>query len=86
MSIFEVIYHTLTRYYGVDWLVTVTVFLGVFLLGDKRRAGFLVGMISAFASLVFSFQVGSVANGVTSVVLFVLYARGYAKWRHSGVS
>lgn len=68
------------QYYGVDWLVTVTVFIGIFLLGEKKKMGFIVGMVSAILSLIFSFQIKSVANGVTSVVLFCLYLRGYWNW------
>lgn len=77
----EQIKHYAFQYYGVDWIVTVLVFTGIFLLGDKKKAGFIVGMVSSVFAFLFSFQIGSIANGVTSVVLFVLYLRGYLKWK-----
>jgi hypothetical protein len=73
--------HLLFQYYCVDWAITATVFAGIFLLGDKKRIGFAIGMVSAILSLVFSFQIKSIANGVTSAVLFGLYLRGFLKWR-----
>lgn len=69
------------QYYGVDWAVTLTVFIGLFLIGDRKIAGFIVGMTSAMLAFVFSFQIGSVANGVTALMLFGLYLRGYLNWR-----
>ena len=69
------------QYYGIDWIITLLVFAGIFLLGDKKKAGFIVGMISSVFAFLFSFQIGSIANGVTSVVLFVLYLQGYLKWK-----
>lgn len=77
----EQIKHYAFQYYGIDWIVTVLVFTGIFLLGDKKKAGFIVGMVSSVFAFLFSFQIGSIANGVTSVVLFVLYLRGYLKWK-----
>ncbi len=71
------------QYYGVDWAVTLTVFAGLFLIGDKKIAGFIIGMISAILGFIFSFQIGSIANGATAVVLFILYLRGYIKWQRA---
>lgn len=69
------------QYYGIDWSVTLTVFLGIFLLSEKKRSGFLVGMLSAVLSLVFSVQIRSVAAGMTALVVFFLYLRGFVRWR-----
>lgn len=71
------------QYYWVDWIVTLTVFAWIFLLGDKKKPGFIMWMISAFFGIIFSFQITSIANWIASVVLFYLYLRGYIKWRDS---
>ena len=68
------------QYYGIDWIVTLTGFTAIFLLGNKKREGFIFGMIASFFGFIFSFQVGSLANGISSSVLFVLYCRGYMRW------
>ncbi|UCE66816.1 MAG: nicotinamide mononucleotide transporter [Candidatus Zixiibacteriota bacterium] len=81
MELLSQIRHYAFQYYGVDWAVTLMVFIGIFLLGDKKKAGFLLGMLSAALAFIFSFQIGSIANGVTALVLFILYFRGYWKWR-----
>ncbi len=71
------------QYYGIDWIVTLTVFIGIFLLGEKKKMGFIVGMISEVFAFVLSFQIKSVANGVTAIILFSLYFRGYVRWVQS---
>lgn len=75
MDIIEQIKFYAFQYYGIDWIVTLTVFAGVFLLGDKKKSGFFVGMFSSVIGFIFSFQIGSIANGVISLVLFILYLR-----------
>lgn len=77
----ETIKQYIFKYYGIDWVVTLTVFIGIFLLGDKKKLGFIIGMISSIFGFIFSFQISSVANAATSVVLFLLYLRGLIKWQ-----
>lgn len=81
MQILEQIKHYAIQYYGLDWLITLAVFVSIFFLGDKKKLGFIIGMISAVLTFIFSFQIGSIANGVTAIGLFVLYLRGFIKWR-----
>jgi len=80
MELLSQIEHYAFQYYGVDWAVMLTVFIAIFLLDDRRRTGFAVGMISAVFGLLFSFQIGSIANGLASIIVFFLYLRGYLKW------
>lgn len=76
----EHFWHSAFSYYGVDWMITLTVFTGIFLLGEKKKEGFIVAMTSSIFGLVFSYQIGSIANAVTAVVLFLVYLRGYLLW------
>lgn len=84
MDILEQIKHYAVQYYGVDWMVALAIFAGIFLLGNERKAGFIMGMLSVVFGLIFSFQIQSIANGIASFMLFILYLRGYLKWRHHG--
>ncbi len=81
MELISQIQHYAFQYYGIDWIITFMVFAGIFLLGEKQKLWFIVGMISTIFAFGFSFQIGSIANGITAVVLFGLYLRGYLKWR-----
>lgn len=80
MSWLSILSHYAFQYYGIDWVITLTGFTAIFLLGDKKREGFILGMIASLFGLIFSIQVGSIANGISSTVLFALYGRGYVRW------
>ena len=80
MDLFEQIKFYSFQYYGVDWLITFLTFGGIFLIGDKNKKGFILGMLSSLLAFIFSFQIGSIANGVTSIFLFGLYLRGLIIW------
>jgi len=80
-GLLEQVVRIATQYYGMDWAVMATVFISMFLLGDKKIAGFIMGMFSTLLALVFSFQIESIANGIMALVLFALYVRGFLKWR-----
>ena len=76
----QVVYY-LFLYKGVDWLIAISVFAGIFLLGDKKRLGFILGAISSVLGIIFSIQIKSIANGLVSIVLLFLYMRGYFNWK-----
>jgi len=80
MDLFEQIKFYTFQYYGIDWLITLLTFAGIFLIGNKNKKGFILGMSSSLLAIAFSFQIGSIANGVTAVLLFVLYLRGLINW------
>jgi len=70
----------LTRYYGLDWLAMVLMFLSLVLLGRKKRSGFLFGIGANLAWLAFGAVVGSVANVVANLVFAVMNVLGYIRW------
>jgi nicotinamide riboside transporter PnuC len=69
------------RYYGVDWLAMVSTFLSLWLLGERRRAGFLIGMVAAGFWFAFGILAGSLANPIANTLFFALNLRGYWRWR-----
>lgn len=69
------------RYYGVDWLAMASTFLSLWLLGEGRRSGFLLGMVAAGFWFSFGVLAGSLANPIANTLFFVLNVRGYRRWR-----
>lgn len=71
------------NYYGVDWLAMVLTFLSLYLLGKKRRSGFLYGLGANACWFTFGILAGSMANQVANVVFAALNVRGYRRWARS---
>jgi hypothetical protein len=78
---FDLLWQSALQYWGVDWALAAAALASIFFLGDKRRAGFLIGVFSCVLGLIFSWQINSIANAITSSVLLLLYMRGWLKWR-----
>lgn len=71
------------QFYGIDWLATVCGLTGVYLIGSKKRIGFLIMMIASLSWLTVGFIINSLALIVGSAVFFSLHVRGWIKWRRT---
>lgn len=69
------------QWYGIDWLATVCGLTGVYLIGSKKRVGFLIMMIASLSWMTVGFMIGSMALILGSAVFFSLHVRGWFKWR-----
>jgi len=71
------------EFYGTDWLAMVLMFLSLYLLGKKKRSGFVYGVGANVAWLVFGILVGSIANVAANIVFVVMNVLGYLRWREA---
>ena len=69
------------RYFGADWTGFALTLASLYMLGNHRRSGFLLGAASSVAWLVFSVLAGSTATVIANCVFFGMNLRGWAKWR-----
>jgi Nicotinamide mononucleotide transporter len=68
-------------YYGLDWFGMLTSFLAVYLLGNKKRSGFAVFMVSNLSWVGIGILTNSIAITFGNVIFFGLNLRGYLRWR-----
>jgi len=68
------------QFYGIDWLATACGLLGVYLLGNQNKFGFVVFMFASLSWIVFGSITGSYAVIIGSTIFLVLHARGLYKW------
>ncbi len=69
------------QFYGVDWLATLCGLTGVYLIGSKKRAGFVILMLASLSWMTVGFLIQSFALMIGSTVYFSLHVRGWLKWR-----
>lgn len=67
-------------YYGLDWIAMGLTFWSIYWIGERRRMGFVLGMIGNGFWFVFGYFAASPATLVANVVIFLLNLRGYLKW------
>mgnify|MGYP001158162732 FL=1 len=74
------------QYKGSDWAAMVFTFTSLYLLGNKSRTGFLMGIIANIFWFTYGYLTGSAANMFCSSVVIYLQARGWFKWAEKDAS
>jgi nicotinamide riboside transporter PnuC len=69
------------QFYGIDWLATAAGLSGVYLLGNKRKLGFILFMVASTSWAIFGLMTGSIAMTLGSMIFFTMHLRGFLAWR-----
>lgn len=69
------------KYHGIDWVAIIMTFLTLYYLGEKRRFGFVFGIVASISWLIFGILVDSIANIIANVIFIALNLRGYLNWK-----
>ena len=72
----------LFKYHGIDWIAIIMTFLTLYYLGEKRRFGFVFGVLASISWLIFGILVDSIANIVANIIFIALNLRGYLNWQN----
>lgn len=75
----------LGNYYGLDWLGMCGTFFAIYLIGEKKRHGFLFGVTGNIAWMAFGILAASTANVIANIIFMTLNIRGYLKWQHTTI-
>ncbi|MBW2554931.1 MAG: nicotinamide mononucleotide transporter [Deltaproteobacteria bacterium] len=71
----------LLKYHGIDWIAIIMTFLTLYYLGERRRFGFVFGIVASISWLIFGILVDSIANIIANVIFIALNLRGYLNWK-----
>lgn len=71
----------LTKYYGVDLLAMTLSFVGIYLIGNKKRHGFIVALCGNILWLTLGVITQSTGLIFANIVLTALYARAFIRWQ-----
>ena len=68
------------NHYGLDLLAVVLMFISLWLLGNRRREGFLFGLLAALAFVAFNGLVDSLWGILGNLLLAGVNIRGWLRW------
>ena len=68
------------KYYGVDWLIFLCFLTHMYLIGNKHRSAFLVGMLGCTVGTGFGMMIDSAASITMNSVFFFMHLRAYLRW------
>lgn len=70
----------LTNYYGIDILAMALTFIGLILIGNKNKFGFIFALLGNSIWIVLGFWIGSFGLLFANLVLIIIYIRNFIKW------
>ena len=68
------------QYYGSDWIATISTFAWIYLIGNKKRSGFIFAIIGSISWLIFGWLNHSFPSVIANSVFILLNIRGFLKW------
>ena len=68
------------NYYGLDWIAMIGSIAFLFLIGSKKRYGFIIYSIASIAWIAVNIMAQIWPGVIFNVVLIGLNARAYVKW------
>lgn len=73
----------MSQYFGIDWVAMVMTFTAIYLLGGKRRTGFLLMICGNILWMVIGLWAHSYAMLIANAGFVTMNVRGYWKWREA---
>ena len=71
---------TASNYYFIDLFAIVCMLSSIWLLGNQRRSGFVVGLLGAISFVVFGVLAESLFAILGNLLLGAIYLRGWFRW------
>jgi len=72
---------TATAYFGLDYIAAATAIGGMYLLGNRNRAGFFLYALSSVAMLGLALLISSPPIFIANAIALAVTLRGFCKWR-----
>lgn len=69
-----------SHYYGADWASAACTLVGMVLLGNKKRSGFIFYLLACLAGLFFAVMAGSLPLTALNIALMAISVRGFLRW------
>jgi hypothetical protein len=70
----------MTQYYGADWMAMFLSVASLWMLGSRKRSGFIIMVIGNAAWMAYGLMAANVPMILSNVVFAFLNLRGYRNW------
>lgn len=74
------------KYKGVDWAGMILAVASLYYLGQRKKRGFLLGMLGNVAWMIFGVMSFSAANICSNLVYMAFNLHAWRKWKKNGWS
>ncbi len=70
----------LKTFYSLDWVASLLTLLGMIYIGNKKRIGFIIAIVSNIIWIIFAIKMHSDGMVFLNIILAVIYIRSYIQW------
>ena len=74
------------NYYYIDLVGMICMLASIWLLGNQRRSGFIIGLIGASSFVAFGVLAESLFAILGNSILAIIYIRGWYRWDQGSVA
>jgi len=64
----------------MDWMAAFCTLMGMYMVGEKRRIGFLITFISSFLWIVYAISIVAWPIVVTNIAFAIVSGRAWIRW------
>ena len=82
----DMIISNAANYYYIDLVGMICMLASIWLLGNQRRFGFVIGLIGASSFVVFGILADSLFAILGNSILAIIYIRGWFCWNRGSAS
>ena len=76
----DLIFSNAANYYYIDLVGMICMLASIWLLGNQRRSGFVIGLVGASSFVVFGILAESLFAILGNSILAIIYIRGWYRW------
>jgi len=73
------------NFYGINWLAFATLFISVWLLGNKNKNGYLFAIVSCIFWCATAMMLKETSLFLANFFMAFLNLRGYLKWKSDSI-
>jgi uncharacterized membrane protein YeaQ/YmgE (transglycosylase-associated protein family) len=70
-----------TTYYGLDWVAATLMLVGLWMVANKKRSGFMVTVVASIVGAVVSAMALQYGFLLSNIAMVFVALRGYILWK-----
>jgi len=70
-----------TMYYGLDWVAATLMLVGLWMVANKKRSGFMVTVVASIVGAVVSAMALQYGFLLSNIAMVFVALRGYILWK-----
>lgn len=70
----------LFRFYGVDWVIFILLSVHIWMLGNRMKSAFLMGIAASVFGCIFGLIIESAATLIMNFSFCLMHINSYVKW------